>query len=140
MSSGERDWQHLREMMDYLLQDVTRPGAGTAMLWHPPTDAYETESEFVVRMDVSGVRRDDLKISVAGDHLQIRGLRRDNMPEGRKHFYKMEIVVGPFERTLPLPRNVDVAEIEASYRDGILEVRCPKRDGAAPGEFKVDIL
>ena len=39
MSSGERDWQHLREMMDYLLQDVTRPGTGTAMLWHPPTDA-----------------------------------------------------------------------------------------------------
>lgn len=141
MSSGERDWQNLREMMDYLLQDATRPGVGTAgVVWQPPTDAYETEAEFVVRIDVSGVRRDDLRINVDGDRLVVRGLRRDNMPSGRKHFYKMEIVVGPFERALPLPRNVDTSEIEANYRDGILEIRCPKRDGGAHGEIKIEIL
>lgn len=141
MSSGERDWQHLRDMMDYLLQDVAHPGVGTAgVAWQPPTDAYETETEFIVRLDVSGVRREDLKISVDGDKLIIRGLRRDNMPTGRKHFYKMEIVVGPFERILPLPRDVDATEIEANYRDGILEIRCPKREGGSSGEIKIEIL
>ena len=140
MSQWERDWQHLRDMMEHMLQDSSRTGIGVSVVWHPPTDAYETEGEFVVRMDVAGVRREDLKVVVEEGQIQIRGIRRDFVPPGKKHFYKMEITMGPFERLVPLPRNVDVSDVQATYRDGILEIRCKKSHGAPPGEIRVEIL
>ena len=139
MSQWERDWQNLRSMMEHMLLDAGRTGPGVSILWHPPTDAYETEQEFVVRMDVAGVRRDDLKIHVVEGHLLIRGIRRDTVPPGKKHFYKMEITMGPFERRVPLPRDADISNVQATYRDGILEVRCSKSHGGSTGEIRVEI-
>jgi HSP20 family protein len=133
----EREWQHLRDMMEQMLQETGR--SATGIVWRPPTDAWETEKEFVVRVDASGVRRDDLKVMVSEGELLIRGIRRDAVPPGKKHFYKMEITMGPFERRVPLPRGARFSEIQATYRDGILEVRCQKSHADAPGEIRVDI-
>lgn len=134
----EREWQHLRDMMEQMLQDTGR-GSATGIVWRPPTDAWETEKEFVVRVDASGVRRDDLKVLISDGELLIRGIRRDAVPPGKKHFYKMEITMGPFERRVPLPRGARFSEIQATYRDGILEVRCQKSHGDVPGEIRVEI-
>jgi len=139
MSQWERDWQNLKDVMEHMLQDSNRSGIGVSIVWHPPTDAYETETQFVVRMDVAGVRREDLKIILMDGYLLIRGIRRDTVPPGKKHFYKMEITMGPFERKVPLPRNVALSEVLATYRDGILEIRCNKSHGAPGGEVRVEI-
>lgn len=139
MSQWEHDWKNLRSMMEHMMLDAGRTGAGVSILWHPPTDAYETEQEFVVRMDLAGVRRDDLKIHVVEGHLLIQGIRRDVVPPGKKHFYKMEITMGPFERRVPLPRSADISSVQATYRDGILEIRCSKNPGGPSGEIRVEI-
>jgi HSP20 family protein len=139
MTHWERDWQSLRDMMEHMLQDSNRSGIGVSVVWHPPTDAYETENQFVIRMDVAGVRREDLSVVVGEGFILIRGIRRDQVPPGKKHFYKMEITMGPFERKVPLPRNVTLAEVLATYRDGILEIRCNKSHGSPGGEVRVEI-
>jgi HSP20 family protein len=125
--------------MEHMLQDASRSAIGVSIVWHPPTDAYETESQFVVRMDVAGVKRDDLKVVVEEGYLLIRGIRRDQVPPGKKHFYKMEITMGPFERKVPLPRNIVLSDVVATYRDGILEIRCNKSHGQPSGEVRVTI-
>lgn len=140
MSSWEREWQHLRDMMEHMLQDSSRTTTSAGIVWHPSTDAWETDREFVIRIDVAGIRRDDLKIVMQSGELQIRGIRRDAVPPGKKHFYKMEITLGPFERRVPLPRGVRYSEVLATYRDGILEIRCQKAQGEVPGEVRIDIV
>ena len=139
MSHWDRDWQSLKDVMEHMLQDASRSGIGVSIVWHPPTDAYETESQFVVRMDVAGVKREDLKVVVDEGHLLIRGIRRDAVPPGKKHFYKMEITMGPFERKVPLPRTIVLSDVVATYRDGILEIRCNKSHGTPHGEVRVTI-
>jgi HSP20 family protein len=139
MSQLEREWQHLRELMEHMLQDTSRGTAAAGIVWHPPTDVWETEREFVVRMDLAGVRRDDVKITLADGELQVRGIRRDAVPPGKKHFYKMEITMGPFERRVPLPRGSRFSEVQATYRDGILEIRCQKTRSEQTGEVQVQI-
>ena len=140
MSSWEQEWQHLREMMDHMLQDSTRTTATAGIVWHPPTDAWETDREFVVRVEVAGVRRDDMNITLQSGELHIRGIRRDAVPPGKKHFYKMEITLGPFERRVPLPKSARFSEVQATYRDGILEIRCQKAHGEIPGEVRINIV
>src|SRR5258706_14634620 len=103
MSGWDRDWQSLKDMMEHMLQDTGRSGIGVSIVWHPPTDAYETEGHFVIRMDVAGVKREDLNVLLEDGYVLIRGIRRDTVRPGKKHFYKMEITMGPFERKVPLP-------------------------------------
>jgi HSP20 family protein len=139
MTHWERDWQNLKDVMEHMLQDSSRTGIGVSIVWHPPTDAYETETQFVVRMDVAGVKREDLSVHLDEGCLLIRGIRRDQVPPGKKHFYKMEITMGPFERKVPLPRHLNISELAATYRDGILEIRCNKSHGTPGGEVRVTI-
>ncbi len=140
MSRHDRDWRDLKEIMEHMLRDATRPAMGGSMVWHPATDVYETEKDLVIRLDVAGVRRDDLKVVVAASEVVVRGVRRDTVPPGKKHFYKMEITLGPFERKVPLPDGTRITEVQATYRDGILEVRCRKSAGGPTGEVTIEIL
>ncbi|MCK4547929.1 MAG: Hsp20/alpha crystallin family protein [Candidatus Eisenbacteria sp.] len=108
-------------------------------VWRPATDVYETEDAMVIRMDVSGMGRDHFEITVEGDDVLIRGQRKDPTPPGRKHFYKMEINVGPFERRIRIPVPFDAEGVTASYENGFLELRMAKSDKPPPKKITIDI-
>ena len=88
--------------------------------WRPATDVYETADEFVVQMDLAGMRPEDIEVWVEDDFLMVKGERSNIAPPGKKHFHKMEIQVGPFERTIRVPENANLASVVASYRSGVL--------------------
>jgi HSP20 family protein len=92
--------------------------------WRPPTDVYETETAFVVRMEIAGMREDDFSVQIEGRMLSVRGVRSDT-PE-RKAFHLMEIRIGEFQNEIELPGAVNVSEISADYRDGFLVIQLPK--------------
>lgn len=104
----------------------------------PPLELVETQSELVVRVDLPGVRETDVETRITEDHvLVIRGERRDFMTRnigvgqtmstfGRTSPEYSEQSYGVFTRTVPLPRNINPAHIQAFFRDGVLEVRIPK--------------
>jgi HSP20 family protein len=125
-----RDIRHLQETMERLLSDFSRLRMPLLLskesLWRPLTDVYETESEFIIRMEIPGVEAEDLNVTREGHMLTIRGIRRDPTPGGRKHFHKMEITLGPFERNIEIPRDFHIASMEASYENGFLIVRVAK--------------
>jgi HSP20 family protein len=125
--------------MEHLLQEHFKPRVMSGMVWRPATDVYETEKEFVVRMDVSGLKRDDMKIVLADGCLSISGVRKDSIPKGRKHFHKMEITVGPFERRIPVPRGWEVGEVRAEYVDGVLQVVLEKSTRKEQGVVHVKV-
>lgn len=93
-------------------------------VWSPPTDFYETENAYVVRVEVAGMREQDFEVSLENNFLVISGVRSD-MPE-RRAYHQMEIRFGHFSTAVGIPGPVNVDEAEAVYKDGFLVVTLPK--------------
>jgi len=95
--------------------------------WQPAVDVFETEKAVVVRAEISGVRGEDVRVSVDGNLLRISGVRR--VPSGGDvvRLHQMEIAFGPFERTLRVQVPFDRDQVSARLEDGFLEVHLPKR-------------
>jgi HSP20 family protein len=92
--------------------------------WRPPTDVYETDSDYVVVVEVAGMRGVELGVSFEEQTLSIRGRRPDI--GGGKAYHQMEISYGEFLVDVYLHSPVDHERIEATYRDGFLRVVLPK--------------
>ena len=92
--------------------------------WSPPTDVYETEASFVVRVEVAGMRESDFSINAEDNYLVISGVRSE-ASEWRA-YRQMEIRFGEFSTAIELPLGVDVSKADADYKDGFLTVILPK--------------
>lgn len=93
-------------------------------VWRPPTDVYETEESIVVKMEIAGMRDEDLEVVVQGNLLLISGSRLDS-PE-RKAYHQMEIPFGKFSVGVDLPVQVNTENASAEYKDGFLTIQLPK--------------
>jgi HSP20 family molecular chaperone IbpA len=92
--------------------------------WSPPTDVYETDVSFVVRVEVAGMRESDFTIDVDKNYLVISGVRVD--AQEHRSYHQMEIRFGEFSTGVELPSGVNVDKAEAEYEDGFLTVVLPK--------------
>lgn len=109
-----------------LFGDDPRHRAGDR--WRPAVDVYETEKAVVVRVEIAGVRSDELRVAVEGELLCIRGSRRPH-PESEDvlRHHQLEIELGPFEARVRIPVPFERGAVEARLEDGVLCVRLPKR-------------
>ena len=105
----------------------------TSSLWSPPTDVYETESEYIVRIEVAGMRDSDFEITFNNGMLLVRGVRADT-PE-RRGYHQMEIHFGKFSTSIGVPDPIDLDASTAEYKDGFLIVKLPK---AKKTEVKIE--
>lgn len=125
-----KDIRYLQETMERLLSDFsslkTPLVLGKESVWRPLTDVYETERELIIRMDVAGMDPHDFDLALRGRVLTISGVRRDPTPTAKKHFHKMEISLGPFERNIEIPSRLQVSSLEAHYDNGYLLVKIGK--------------
>jgi HSP20 family protein len=94
-------------------------------IWTPPTDEYETEEAYIVRMEIAGMHEDDFEVSLENNTLFISGSRLDDVSE-RRAYQQMEIRFGKFASAISLPGPVDVEQAGAEYKDGFLIVVLPK--------------
>ncbi len=92
--------------------------------WRPPTDVFETEDEYVVRVEIAGMEDADFSIILDGRYLSIHGARSD-IPE-RRAYHQMEIRFGEFSSEVELPGPVSVKDIAAVYDNGFLQIRFRK--------------
>ena len=104
--------------------------------WQPAADVYETEKAIVVRLELAGVGSNDVQVTVAGDVLRIRGVRRPRVDEDAQRLHQMEIVSGPFERAIRIGFPFERDGVTASLEDGLLRVVVPKR---VAGPRRIDI-
>ncbi len=133
LEGDERD--PLREILGMFLserQARARMRIRSELTWQPPTDVIETEKEIVVVVDIAGMGGTDISVVTDGSTLRISGTRRYESSSGMKQFHQLEIQVGPFERTIELPRRVDPGKVTAHYEKGLLHVRIGKLD---PSEY-----
>lgn len=99
---------------------------GKAVEWAPTADISETEKEYLVKAELPGVKREDLKVTVENGVLSIQGERKQEKEEKGEKLHRIERAYGAFYRSFALPDNVSASDIHAECKDGVLFVHIPK--------------
>jgi len=107
--------------------------------WMPAVDIHETTDNIVLRADLPGMNKDDVKVVVHDNMLTLKGERKSEKKEERASYYRMERVCGSFYRSFSLPSMVDASKIKAGYTNGVLEIVLPKVEEAKPKEIAIDV-
>jgi HSP20 family protein len=105
--------------------------------WLPDVDVFESTSSVVVRVELAGVRSEDLRVTVDGGTLRVSGVRRVIDRSDVKRLHQMEIATGPFERRVQIPVPIDREAVSANLADGFLTVVVPRR-AAGPRQVEIE--
>ncbi len=107
--------------------------------WTPAVDIAEQENEYLVKMELPGVNKEDVKISLESNILTIRGEKKQEKEEKDKSLHRVERSYGSFQRSFTLPTTVKSDKIDAVYKDGVLSVTLPKMEEAKPKQIEVKV-
>ena len=130
-------WANLLRMQREMDRLFETAGPGLRSRVYPPINIYESEQAFLLRAELPGVSLDDLDISVVRNELVLKGQRNAPGAEEGASRHRRERTFGTFARRFALPDNVDGEQVEATYRDGVLELLVPKRPKAAPRQITI---
>lgn len=129
-----------RHRMNTLFSDFDRsyPAAAGWMISeaYPRTNLSDTGDNLHIVAEVPGVAKEDLQVKIQGNYLEISGSRKANTPEGYKT-HRNERGAGTFSRSFTLPYEVDAAKVEATLKDGLLNLRLPKAESAKPRQVTI---
>ena len=139
-----QDLMVLQDRMNRLFEDATQrrnqpdSGAGDEFEradWTPASDIYETDSGYVIAMDLPGIDREALEIDIDDNRLVVKGTRV--VAESR--LSRTERPRGKFLRTYSVPASVEQGKIAAEYKDGVLQISLPKRNEQKPKKIDIKI-
>src|SRR5579884_1045831 len=99
------------------------PDTDLSDVWRPPVDVLRTRTGWLLRFDLAGVQREDIRLTVQDRRIGVSGLRRNHIVEEGSSFYSMEISWNRFERTIELPCSLAAARLVMDLHNGILLVR-----------------
>jgi HSP20 family protein len=98
---------------------------GLASSWSPEIDVFEKDNRLITRVDLPGMKKEDVKVEVTAGHLAISGERKSETEEKKDNVYRCEREYGSFYRAVPLPEGVKFEDVKATFADGVLEVSVP---------------
>lgn len=107
--------------------------------WDPAVDVAENDTAYIVRVELPGVTRNDVKIVVQDRQLTIRGEKKQEKEQKGAEYHRVERSYGAFQRSFTLPSGVHADKIDATFTDGVLTVRLPKADEARAKEIEVKV-
>jgi HSP20 family protein len=117
-----------------LLDEVLGSNAAPARSrgFAPPVDVSESTDEYLVTAELPGTKPEDVTVELNDGVLTIRGEKRIERDQQKEHARYVERVFGSFVRSFTLPQNADSEKVQASFKDGVLTLRVPKREEAKP--------
>jgi HSP20 family protein len=101
-------------------------------------DVAETKDGISLKIEVPGVRQEDISISLEDNALTVKGERKHESEVSDEGYKRVERSYGTFQRSVLLPQTVDVNRVKATYKDGVLEIQLPKKEEAQPKAIKVE--
>lgn len=137
-----REISQLQRNIDRMFEDMLSPigereGAGALSRFTPAVDVEETDSHFVLSMDLPGVKKGDINVEVVDNQLLVSGERKEEREEKKKNRYLVERSYGTFRRAFTLPTSVDSSKVEAQFEDGVLKIAIPKSEQAKPRQIRI---
>jgi HSP20 family protein len=139
-------WYPIREMatlqnrVNSLFQDFAGENDPvTTAAFAPAVDVYENAEKVVLKLDVPGIKEEDLDIRVENQTLTVRGERKFEQEEKEENFHRIERRYGSFYRSFSLPTSVDTENVQASYEAGVLKLELKKKASAQPKQIKIGV-
>jgi len=105
--------------------------------WAPPVDIAEEKDRILITAELPGFKENEIEIQTENGMLTLRGERKFEKETDGKSYHRVERSYGQFVRSFSLPNNVDREKIQATFRDGLLQVELPKREDAKPRTIKI---
>lgn len=107
--------------------------------WTPSADISETDTAYLIKAEIPGVKKEDVKVTVQEGMLTIQGERKMEKEEKDKKFHRVERSYGSFMRSFRLPDDADESAVKAEFKDGMLNVTLPKSPKAKPKAINVTV-
>ena len=127
-----------RDFFDRFFGDFTLPSVMFEEAeWTPAFDVSETDDEIIVKAEVPGMDKEDINITVSDGILTVKGERKQEKKEETEHFHCVETHYGMFSRTLRLPAEVEADKVDATYKDGVLNITLPKPEPVEPKKIEI---
>jgi len=125
-------WEPLRDIEDLFGHSLAWPlGRAQSMLglgdWNPRVDISESNSSYIIKADIPGVAKEDLKVTLDNGVLTIQGERKQDKEEVNKRFHRIERFYGSFSRSFSLPEDAEAKELKATAQEGQLVVSVPRK-------------
>jgi HSP20 family protein len=140
-----RDVLALQNRMNSIFQDFSRGnGSGenelvTAAGFVPPVDIYEDENKLMLKVEIPGMRQEDLDVRMENNTLTVMGERSFQTEEKEENFHRVERRYGTFYRAFTVPNTIDPESIKAEYDAGVLHLELQKRPETKPKQIKVNV-
>ena len=132
--------REINKMFDNFFRGGTlEDGSLGSSVWTPAVDVEERDDEYQVKVELPGVNKDDVKITMQDNVLTIRGEKKQEKESKNSNYHRVERSYGSFQRSFTLPTSVKHDKIEASYKEGILTIGLPKAEDAKPKHIEVKV-
>jgi HSP20 family protein len=134
-------FQRMNRLFEEAFGPLTFPPEESLSLtgWTPSCDVYETDNEIVVKAEIPGVKKDDVKVGIEDGVLSISGERKFEEETKKENYLRVERRYGSFTRSFTLPTIVDSSKVMAEFKDGLLKVTLPKREESKPKGVEVEV-
>jgi HSP20 family protein len=137
-----RDILSMRDEIYRAMSELFEMTAGdgynrTSGAWMPAADTYETDDTVILQVELPGFSKDEFSLEIGQNTLTLRGERRQEAEVKEEGYHCRERTYGRFERSFILPVTVDQDRVQATYKDGVLEVRLAKREAARPKRMAI---
>jgi HSP20 family protein len=138
-----RDVLALQNRMNSIFQDFSRNGGENEQIaaagFVPPVDIYEDEHKLVLKLEIPGIRQEDLDVRMENNTLSVRGERSFESEGKEENFHRVERRYGSFYRGFTVPNTIDSESIKADYDAGVLRIELQKRAETKPKQIKVSV-
>ncbi|UCH96924.1 MAG: Hsp20/alpha crystallin family protein, partial [Candidatus Aminicenantes bacterium] len=104
----------------------------TLPTWYPAADIYETKDDYVFKLEVPGLKKDDINIQLKDHTLSIKGEKKEEKEVKKDDYHRIESYSGTFSRSFVLPKDIDAGKVNASMKDGVLVLRVAKAEEQKP--------
>jgi HSP20 family protein len=144
-----RDVLSIQDEMNRLFDDFFGHSAGsigpvtrqewTEGVWTPSVDVSETKDNVIIKAEIPGMSKDEVKLSVENNVLTLSGERKQEKEEKDTNYHRIERSYGSFSRSFTLPTSVQPDKVKASYKDGILKIVLPKSEEVKPKQIPITV-
>jgi len=132
--------REINKMFDNFFHGGTQADEATSFsLWTPAVDIAESNDLYHVNIELPGVKKEDVLITLESNILTIKGEKKQESEEKKKDYHRVERSYGAFQRSFTLPTAVKADKIDAVYNNGILSISIPKADEAKPKQIEVKV-
>jgi len=134
-----REFAALQNRVNSLFQDFgSNSDTVTAASFVPAVDVYEDTGKVVLKLELPGIKEEDVDVRVENQSLTVRGERKLEAEEKQENFHRIERSYGSFFRSFSLPNTVDTENVAASYNAGVLKLELKKKASAQPRQIKIN--